>query len=504
MFRALLCILVVFTEIAATAAGEQDQQKVYAAAKGAVFTVRTDKGRGTGFLIDASHVVTCAHVIEGASTIQVSGSKSALWSVTGVRLNRALDLAVLTIDKPSSRRPLVIRSRPAKPGETALVIGSPLGLEGSLSSGLVSAIRKTGELNLVQLTATIAPGSSGSPVLDSKGQVMGVVDFTFNEGQALNMAIVSSHLTGWSTWTEQSITRVKAVDESRLSKPCLQMLDIAVEHDLKIMYSAETTSAIDAVAQSFRFKWDRFKASETDAMEAFAHSKENGQQLEAHIESLARMFEQYAQACRDQDKLDEENNRAINEGRRPDFALSKMMAKSEARGRVAKAWNEAREFCWGVGSFRVKSGLSGPAYYCLEAPLIATIADDKYVAAVTRYVEPDPDFPLECLVLNYVGTAEEAAELSKLSVESVNNVGKPNYVEFDYVRQWKRLFSIKRGDTIFAIRKRGVEEWTNVKNWKELSLAANDIGLLGTFQDHVELLVGRDREHAKPVEARLW
>lgn len=80
-------------------------------------------------------------------------------------------------------------------GETVFAVGNPKGLEGTFSQGIVSSIRDIDNKQLLQITAPISPGSSGGPVLNSKGEVVGVSVATFKGGQNLNFAIPSCYLT---------------------------------------------------------------------------------------------------------------------------------------------------------------------------------------------------------------------------------------------------------------------------------------------------------------------
>jgi len=80
-------------------------------------------------------------------------------------------------------------------GERIIVYGSPLGLEKTVSDGIVSAIREVpGHGTLIQITAPISPGSSGSPVLNMKGEVIGIATFQFIKGKNLNFAIPSKRV----------------------------------------------------------------------------------------------------------------------------------------------------------------------------------------------------------------------------------------------------------------------------------------------------------------------
>ena len=85
---------------------------------------------------------------------------------------------------------LTISTTSPTEGERVIVIGNPLGLEATVSDGLVSAVRTIpGEGEFIQITAPVSPGSSGSPILNSKGEVIGIATFIITEGQNLNFAI---------------------------------------------------------------------------------------------------------------------------------------------------------------------------------------------------------------------------------------------------------------------------------------------------------------------------
>jgi len=79
-------------------------------------------------------------------------------------------------------------------GETVYALGNPQGLEGTISVGIVSGVRESGGLRLLQITSPISSGSSGGPLVDTKGRVVGVVAATLREGQNLNFAIPSAHV----------------------------------------------------------------------------------------------------------------------------------------------------------------------------------------------------------------------------------------------------------------------------------------------------------------------
>jgi S1-C subfamily serine protease len=105
------------------------------------------------------------------------------------------DLALLKL-KGVKAKPLVLAdSKEVKIGAPVFVLGSPKGLEGTFSTGIVSSIRKLGkDKDLIQVTAPVSHGSSGGPVLDADGRVIGIAVATMTEGQNLNFAVPVSRL----------------------------------------------------------------------------------------------------------------------------------------------------------------------------------------------------------------------------------------------------------------------------------------------------------------------
>jgi len=149
-------------------------------------------GSGTGFVISPDGLlVTNAHVIEGAKTMIAKAENGGLFPVRKIlATDPANDLALLQLE--GKDLPCLPLAPPglAVAGSRIAVIGSPLGLEGTLSEGIVAARRKLPgqKREVLQISAPISPGSSGSPVLDSQGRVIGVASFLLMEGQSLNFA----------------------------------------------------------------------------------------------------------------------------------------------------------------------------------------------------------------------------------------------------------------------------------------------------------------------------
>ena len=154
-------------------------------------------GFGSGFFVRDNLIATNYHVIEGAArgTAKLVGQFST-YTIEGVTAtDKTNDLALLKVTV-SGIKPLPLgNSSDVKIGETVYVAGNPKGLEGTFSNGIISSRRDQYTKERLQMTAPISPGSSGGPVLNSKGEVIGISFMTLVGGQNLNFAIPSRYLT---------------------------------------------------------------------------------------------------------------------------------------------------------------------------------------------------------------------------------------------------------------------------------------------------------------------
>jgi tetratricopeptide (TPR) repeat protein len=163
------------------------------------FDARGEKrSRGSGFFIDTDRVVTNRHVLEGATRAEVHSSTGARYPVKGVlAVDAEGDIAILLVEAPPNLvRPLPLDRTSPQEGESVVVIGNPFGLEGSVTNGIVSAVRDIPTFGrIIQITAPISPGSSGSPVVNMQGQVIGVATLQVTSGQSVNFAIPSERIS---------------------------------------------------------------------------------------------------------------------------------------------------------------------------------------------------------------------------------------------------------------------------------------------------------------------
>ena len=182
------------TASAATVFDERQVVGIYERVSPAVVEINTARGSGgdlrrlgsgSGFLIDSEgHIVTNNHVIDGATSVTVTFSGGADASARIVGRNPANDLALLKVDASAVEgiEPVTLGdSATLKPGQLAIAIGNPFGLQSSVTVGVISQLGRdlTSDLSrpiasVIQTDALINPGNSGGPLLDSTGAVVGI------------------------------------------------------------------------------------------------------------------------------------------------------------------------------------------------------------------------------------------------------------------------------------------------------------------------------------------
>jgi putative serine protease PepD len=147
-----------------------------------VVSVRAGSSSGSGFVLDdLGHVMTNHHVVAGASTVRLELAGGRSVSATVVGSSEEDDIAVLRVQDPSDLDPALLgSSADLVIGEPVIAVGSPLGLQGTVTGGLVSALDREAVLGgqsaqrMIQTDAPINPGNSGGPLVDLEGRVVGV------------------------------------------------------------------------------------------------------------------------------------------------------------------------------------------------------------------------------------------------------------------------------------------------------------------------------------------
>ncbi len=173
----------------------QPLQDLIATVKPCVVTIESrgenheSLAQGTGFFVAPDKIVTCLHVIAGSAGAVahlVDGSELPVEACVGS--DAKADIAVLRVRPLEDARALRLSEASSRQGDKLIVIGSPLGLDQTVSEGIVASVRNDGTTEWLQITAPVSHGSSGSPVVSLEGTVIGVVSAGMDAGQNLNFA----------------------------------------------------------------------------------------------------------------------------------------------------------------------------------------------------------------------------------------------------------------------------------------------------------------------------
>jgi serine protease Do len=158
--------------------------------------------QGSGFVYSINGqmvVLTNYHVVNGATDINVTFTTGNSYTAIVLGSDQFKDLTVLSTDAPQNQySPLeIVSSSTLNVGDPVIVVGTPYGLTGSMSEGIVSALDRTLETgdysitSVIQTTAPINPGNSGGPLLNYQGQVVGIVTAIIQDSQGIGFAIPS-------------------------------------------------------------------------------------------------------------------------------------------------------------------------------------------------------------------------------------------------------------------------------------------------------------------------
>lgn len=179
-----------------------------------VVTIRTDISQGTGFLIgDEGYIVTNYHVMEGANQVGIFTYDGEMHSTTFLGYDSQFDIALLKIEGNFDALTLA-DSEDITVGENVIAIGNPLGLQFSVSEGIVSATHRLGPNEIeayVQTDAALNPGNSGGPLINKQGEVVGINNFKIGEGESLGFALESNYIEEVVNEISQEVLNISLV-----------------------------------------------------------------------------------------------------------------------------------------------------------------------------------------------------------------------------------------------------------------------------------------------------
>ena len=197
------------------------------------------QGQGSGFIVDShGHILTNFHVIEGGKQVEVTLSNKHKYKAQVVLTDKPHDLALLQIDAPNLTPAVLSNSENLQVGQKVYAIGNPFGLNGTMTTGIISALRSVrgpeGNLieNAIQTDAAINPGNSGGPLLNSHGEVIGITSLIATDPNA-QVAVEQSAGIGFAI----PINTAKAVLEDfahygRIRRPSLGITSLPIGPEL--------------------------------------------------------------------------------------------------------------------------------------------------------------------------------------------------------------------------------------------------------------------------------
>ena len=193
------------------------------------------EGQGSGFILDRSgHVLTNFHVVEGANRgIKVMLSNKKSYDARVVGTDKAHDLALLQIDAPNLQPVTLADSTELSVGQKVYAIGNPFGLAGTMTRGIISAIRPIRSADgapiedAIQTDAAINPGNSGGPLLNSRGEVIGINTMIASNGADQSSGIGFAIPINTAKAVLADLTRY-----GRVKRPSLGIVDYPIGPDL--------------------------------------------------------------------------------------------------------------------------------------------------------------------------------------------------------------------------------------------------------------------------------
>lgn len=205
---------------------------------------RVEQGVGSGFIVsEDGQIFTNAHVVDGADTVQVTLKDGRTFEGQVVGADPLTDVAVIEIEANNLPTVALSDSNQLQPGEWAIAIGNPLGLDNTVTVGIVSATGRTSgqvgvadkRIDFIQTDAAINPGNSGGPLLNERGEVIGVNTAIIQNAQGIGFAIPIN-----------SVERIadQLITQGRVDHPYLGIRMVALTPQTKAAVESQTALEI--------------------------------------------------------------------------------------------------------------------------------------------------------------------------------------------------------------------------------------------------------------------
>lgn len=206
----------------------------------AVVLVETSSGRGSGFFVRPDTIITNVHVVKDDAFVKLRRIDGSTVSARVELKSPAFDIAVLKVSAPAADQVVITMGSAdsLRPGQEVITIGSALGtLQNSVTRGIVSGVRRSGDATLVQTDAAASPGNSGGPLLDRQGTAIGITTMGYRGQQGLNFAVAIDH--------------ARAIIEGRVTSPAARPLAMNELNTLSPALPSESERARDEGQRAF-------------------------------------------------------------------------------------------------------------------------------------------------------------------------------------------------------------------------------------------------------------
>jgi len=186
-------VVIILVGVSLSIASAQDMSGAIEQVKESVLTIKSGERVGAGFIVSPDgHGLTSAHLVGDSSQVTVVLVNDEELEATVVQTDEARDLALVKLDLQNLPAVRFAPSSELKQGARVAALGAPLGLEGSVTQGIVSAVEREAEgKKYLQIDAALNEGNSGGPVIDEKGRVVGVATAVVKEAQNVGFAVPS-------------------------------------------------------------------------------------------------------------------------------------------------------------------------------------------------------------------------------------------------------------------------------------------------------------------------
>lgn len=179
--------------------------------KPSLLLLKLSKETSTGFFVSRKgHILTCNHAVKNES-IEVVSFQNDTWTLPVLARDLSCDLALLKIDRIETQPIIFADPAAISEGQTVFALGHPLGLDFTVSRGVVSSRNRViGHVTYVQTDVSLNPGNSGGPIVNERGEAIGIADWIIQQRQGLGFAIALRHVFAFAAKLRIPLERANA------------------------------------------------------------------------------------------------------------------------------------------------------------------------------------------------------------------------------------------------------------------------------------------------------